>query len=107
MVADFDGTQYGHDYLVFTKGAYVSPLEHTDSDGAWAYGAIGFGAESVHGWYPANYAGKDAVIQANSEFDGGGYGSDYLSFCTGARIRLLDHDESDEEWLFGELLSTA
>ena len=61
----------------------------------------------IHGWYPAHDARKEDVIQANSEFDGGGYGSDYLSFCTGARIRLLDLDEPDDDWLFGELLSTA
>ena len=40
MQAPFDGREYGRDYLILAEGAQVSPLEHPQADGCWAYGEV-------------------------------------------------------------------
>ena len=56
VCGDFDGTEYGDDYLVFQAGAMICPVPHPEENQLWAFGEIGSGADLRRGWYPADWA---------------------------------------------------
>ena len=52
-VMDFNGRDYGDEYLTFKKDARIDVLPTPDNSSGWAYGL--HSGTSVTGWFPPTY----------------------------------------------------
>lgn len=102
---NFDGAILGDDCLMVAQGTRLVLLPNANAGPAWAYGAP---MACDPGWFPADLLGEELphplVGQARDDFDGGIWGTEYLTVVKGATLARLSPSDLLPGWLFGVML---
>lgn len=112
-IADFDGSNYGREFISFARGDEVHLISSPQTNGAdgWSIGYLQ--KDGATGLFPASYWNSGpSLAQARTEsapqvgvaladFDGTHYGSDFMSFSLGDDLTVLQVVGEASGWSYG------
>eukprot|EP00439_Symbiodinium_sp_Y106_P060328 s1120_g8.t3 len=112
-IADFDGSNYGREFISFARGDEVHLISSPQTNGAdgWSVGYLQ--KDGATGLFPASYWNSGASLTpartesapqvgvALADFDGTHYGSDFMSFSLGDDLTVLQVVGRGSGWSYG------